>query len=150
MVTDVKVMKNFSLKVATITALAACLLAGCRVGPVYNRPAATAQAPPAAYKETPAQAADSGDWKVAQPQDAMLRGKWWEIYNQPELNDLEDKLNIDNQNIKVAFNNYMEARTLIAQARAQLYPTLTTAPSYTRNRSSANLGQAVGASSAGG
>jgi NodT family efflux transporter outer membrane factor (OMF) lipoprotein len=72
----------------------------------------------------------------------MLRGKWWEIYNQPELDDLEDKLNINNQNIKVYFENFMEARTLIAQARAQLYPTLTTTPSYQRSRSSANLGNA--------
>jgi NodT family efflux transporter outer membrane factor (OMF) lipoprotein len=128
--------------------MAALIFTGCRVGPAYHVPAATAQAPPAAYKETPS--TDNGDWKVAQPQDAMLRGKWWEIYHQPELNDLEDKLNIDNQNIKVYFNNFMEARTLIAQARAQLYPTLTTAPSYLRNRSSANLGSATGTSSAGG
>ena len=150
-VTDAHVMKSYRLKIAIIPAMAAIVFTGCRVGPAYHVPAATAQTPPATYKETPDQNPDStGDWKVAQPQDAMLRGKWWEIYNQPELNDLEDKLNIDNQNIKVAFNNYMEARTLIAQARAQLYPTLTTAPSYTRNRSSANLGQAVGASSAGG
>jgi NodT family efflux transporter outer membrane factor (OMF) lipoprotein len=142
-------MKNFNLKVATIPALATCLLAGCRVGPVYNRPAATAQAPPAAYKETPSQAQDSGDWKVAQPHDAMLRGKWWEIYNEPELNDLEETLNIDNQNIKEFFQNFMEARTLIAQARSQLYPTLGTTPSFTRSRSSANVG-GNGNSSAGG
>jgi len=102
------------------------------------------QAPPSAYKEAPAQAGDSGDWKVAQPQDAMLRGKWWEIYNQPELNDLEEKLNIDNQNIKIYFNNFMEARTLIAQAHAQLYPTLTTTPSYQRSRSSSNIGSSTG------
>jgi len=149
-VTDANVMKRYRLNIAIIPAMAAIVFTGCRVGPAYHVPAAASQAPPAAYKETPSQSADSGDWKVAQPQDAMLRGKWWEIYNQPELNDLEDKLNIDNQNIKVAFNNYMEARTLIAQARAQLYPTLTTAPSYARNKSSANLGQATGASSAGG
>lgn len=149
-VTDAHDMNSHRLKIAIIPAMAAILFTGCRVGPAYHVPAATAQAPPAAYKETPSQSADSGDWKVAQPQDAMLRGKWWEIYNQPELNDLEDKLNIDNQNIKVSFNNFMAARTLIAQAHAQLYPTLTTAPSYTRNRSSANLGKAIGASSAGG
>ena len=59
-----------------------------------------AQAPPATYKESPTQFPDADGWKVAQPQDAMLRGKWWEIYNDPELNALEDKLNIDNQTIK--------------------------------------------------
>jgi NodT family efflux transporter outer membrane factor (OMF) lipoprotein len=143
-------MKSFHLKVAMIPAMATCLLAGCRVGPVYNRPAASAQAPPAAYKETPSEAQDSGDWKVAQPQDAMLRGKWWEIYNEPELNDLEEKLNIDNQNIKQFFQNFMEARTLIAQARSQLYPTLSTAPSFTRSRASANLGNTANGNITGG
>jgi NodT family efflux transporter outer membrane factor (OMF) lipoprotein len=143
-------MKSFGLKVAVIPAMAACLLAGCRVGPVYNRPAASAQAPPAAYKETPSEAQDSGEWKVAQPQDAMLRGKWWEIYNEPELNDLEEKLNIDNQNIKEFFQNFMEARTLIGQARSQLYPTLSTAPSFTRSRASANLGNTASGNITGG
>jgi NodT family efflux transporter outer membrane factor (OMF) lipoprotein len=119
--------------------LAALLVAGCRVGPKYQQPPAMAQAPPAAYKETPAASSNAGDWKVAQPQDAMLHGKWWEIYNDPELNGLEDKLNIDNQNIKVYFANFMEARTLIAQARAQLFPTLTAAPSFNRSLSSGSL-----------
>ncbi len=64
----------------------------------------------------------------------MLHGKWWEIYNDPELNALEDKLKIDNQTIKQYFANFMEARTLIAQARAQLFPTLTAAPSFTRSQ----------------
>ena len=104
------------------------------------RSPATAQAPPATYKESPTQFQDADGWKVAQPQDAMLRGKWWEIYNDPELNALEDRLNIDNQNIKQFFENFMEARTLIAQARSQLFPTLTTAPSYSRSRTSSNLG----------
>jgi len=138
------------LKLALIPATATLVLAGCRVGPAYHVPAATAQAPPASYKETPSQTQDSGDWKVAQPQDAMLRGKWWEIYNEPELNDLEEKLNIDNQNIKVAFQNFMEARTLIAQARSQLYPTLGTTPSYTRSKSSANLGKEIAGSNGAG
>src|ERR1700677_5177148 len=143
-------MKTFNHKIAIITAMAACLLAGCRVGPVYHQPAATTQAPPAAYKETPTQAQDAGDWKVAQPQDAMLRGKWWEIYNEPELNDLEEKLTIDNQNIKEFFQNFMEARTLIAQARSQLYPTLGTGPSFTRSRASGNLGNTASGNITGG
>jgi NodT family efflux transporter outer membrane factor (OMF) lipoprotein len=125
---------------AIASALAATLLAGCRVGPKYQQPPAMAQAPPAVYKESPANFPDdAGTWKVAQPQDATLHGKWWEIYGDPELNALEEKLTIDNQNIKVYFANFMEARTLIAQARAQLYPTLTGAPSYTRSLSSGAL-----------
>src|ERR1700722_2645948 len=115
-------------------------IAGCRVGPVYQRPPALAQAPPATYKESPTQFPGSDAWKVAQPQDAMLHGKWWEIYNDPELNALEDRLNIDNQNIKQYFENFMEARTLIAQARSELYPTATIGASYSRSRSSSNLG----------
>lgn len=133
-------MTSLRFKAALIPATATLILAGCRVGPVYHQPTATAQAPPAAYKEAPTDTQEVGDWKVAQPQDAMLHGKWWEIYNEPELNDLEEKLNINNQNIKVYFNNFMEARTLIAQAHAQLYPTAAVGPSYSRNRSSANLG----------
>jgi NodT family efflux transporter outer membrane factor (OMF) lipoprotein len=110
------------------------------VGPKYHTPPAVAQAPPATYKESPTQFQDTDGWKVAQPQDAMLHGKWWEVYNDPELNTLEERLNIDNQNIKQFFANFMEARTLIAQARSQLYPTVSVGPSYQRAKSSANLG----------
>jgi len=109
------------------------------VGPKYHVPPATAQAPPVSYKESPTQFQDTDGWKVAQPQDAMLHGKWWEIYNDPELNALEEKLNIDNQNIKRYFDDFMEARTLIAQARAQLFPTLTAAPSFSRSKTSGSL-----------
>jgi NodT family efflux transporter outer membrane factor (OMF) lipoprotein len=91
------------------------------------------------YKESPTQFQDTDGWKVAQPQDAMLHGKWWEIYNDPELNALEEKLNIDNQNIKQFFENFMEARTLIAEARSQLYPTAGVSLGYQAARSSSNL-----------
>jgi NodT family efflux transporter outer membrane factor (OMF) lipoprotein len=138
-----KLMINFRLKAALCSAIPALFLTGCLVGPKYHVPPATAQAPPAAYKESPTQFQDTDGWKVALPQDAMLRGKWWEIYNDPELNTLEDQLNINNQNIKQFFENFMEARTLIAEARSQLYPTVTTAPSYSRSRSSSNLGSST-------
>jgi len=127
-----------------VGATAAVLLAGCRVGPKYQLPPATAQAPPATYKESPTQFPVADGWKVAQPGDAMLRGKWWEIYNDSELNTLEDQLNINNQTIKQFFYNFMEARTIIAQARAQLYPTVTAGPGYTRTKSSANLSNTSG------
>src|ERR1700758_559056 len=138
-------MKNQRLKVFFGRSLLAGLLAGCMVGPKSHQPAATVQPPPAAYKELPAENPPAGQWKVAQPQDALLHGKWWEIYNDPELNALEDQLNISNQNIKQSFENFMEARTLVAEARAQLYPSLTTAPSFRRSQSSANLKNNVGA-----
>jgi NodT family efflux transporter outer membrane factor (OMF) lipoprotein len=70
---------------------------------------------------------------VARPQDAMLRGPWWRIFKDPELNVLEDQLNINNQNIKQFFENFMEARALIAEANAQLYPTLTANASYAKS-----------------
>jgi NodT family efflux transporter outer membrane factor (OMF) lipoprotein len=80
----------------------------------------------------------------------MLHGKWWEVFNDPELNALEDQLNINNQNIKQAFENFMEARTLITQARSQLYPTVGTAPAYTRSHSSGNLTNNTAGSGTGG
>ena len=117
------------------------LLAGCNVGPRYLPPAITA---PPAFKESPTQFKESGGWTVAQPQDAALRGKWWEIYNEPELNALEDQLNIDNQNIRQAFENFMEARALVREARSQYFPTVGVGGSYTRSRSSSNVGSAAG------
>ncbi|MFC5865524.1 efflux transporter outer membrane subunit [Acidicapsa dinghuensis] len=144
-------MTRFQNKLALFPAAAAMILAGCRVGPPYQQPVATTQTPPPAYKESPDQHPEETQvWKTAQPQDAMLRGKWWEIYNEPELNDLEEKLIVNNQTIKQSFENYMAARTLIAQARAQLFPTLSTGPTWSRSRSSVNLGkETAGASGAG-
>ena len=69
----------------------------------------------------------------------MLRGNWWEVFHEPELNALEDQLNINNQNIKLYFENFMEARALIREARSQYFPTVSTGPSWKRSRSSANL-----------
>jgi NodT family efflux transporter outer membrane factor (OMF) lipoprotein len=147
-------MNNRRIKIKTLAsataAIAALSLAGCTVGPKYHAPTATVQPPPATYQESPAQFTNSGDWKVAEPQDAMLHGKWWEVYNDAELNALEDQLNVNNQNIKQAFENFMEARTLVAQARSQLFPTIGTTPSYTRSRTSANLSNASGGSGSGG
>jgi len=140
---------NVGLRILAGPAILAAVLAGCMVGPKYHPPAATVHPPPVSYKEVPAQSADTSEWKVGQPQDAMLRGKWWEIYNDPELNALEDQLSINNQNIKQFFENFMEARTLVAQARSQLYPTLGTTPSYQRSRSSSNVGTVVTGSSGG-
>ena len=62
------------------------------------------------YKESTVNFHDADGWKVASPQDAMLRGNWWEVFNDPELNALEDQLNINNENLKVYFQNYMAAR----------------------------------------
>ena len=132
-------MINVRLRLASGSAMTMLLLTGCMVGPKYHVPPATATAPPADYKESTTQFHDTDGWKVAQPQDAMLHGKWWEIYNDPELNALEEKLNIDNQNIRQFFENFLEARTLITQARSQLYPTVGVTLSYSAARTSTNL-----------
>src|ERR1700728_1163236 len=113
-------------------------LPGCVVGPKYHPPAPPPPAP--VYKESPAQFKDAGDWTVAQPADAKLRGKWWEIFNDPELNALEDELDINNQNIKQYFENFMEARAVVREARSQYFPTLSVVPSVNHARASANLG----------
>ena len=115
----------------------AATLSGCNVGPKYVPPAA-ATAPPV-YKESPTEFKETGDWTVAKPGDAMLRGNWWEIYQDPDLNALEAQLNIDNQNIRQAFENFMEARALVREARAQYFPTATIGGSYSRTQSSSNL-----------
>lgn len=117
---------------------------GCMVGPKYQRPAVVA---PPAFKEVPPQeSADGTLWKVAKPMDEASRGRWWEIYEEPELNDLENRLNSSNQTIAQFYQNYVAAKALVRQARSNLYPTLTAGPSYARGRSSANLGEAQGPS----
>src|SRR5580704_10247370 len=121
-------------RMACAAALCLCLLSGCNVGPRHVPPAAPTapafkEAAPAAYSAAP-----PGTWQPAQPQDAVLKGKWWEMFNEPELNALEDRLNIDNQNIAQYFQNFMAARAQVREARAGYFPTLTVVPSYTRTR----------------
>lgn len=115
------------------------ILGGCRVGPKYvapNMPAPPAfkEAGPDAYKNAP-----PGTWQPATPSDAMLKGKWWEVFNEPELNALEEQLDINNNNIAEYFENFMAARTIVRQSHAQLWPTLVTDPSYTRTKSASAL-----------
>jgi len=116
-----KMLTRELLKSALIRLCAAALLLilpGCVVGPKYHPPAPP-QAPAVVYKESPANSNDSGDWTVAQPADAKLRGKWWEIFNDPDLNALEEQLDINNQNIKQFFENFMAARAIVREARTQ-------------------------------
>jgi len=115
------------------------LLGGCRVGPKYVAP--NAPAPPA-FKESSPDAyaqAPAGTWQPANPQDAALKGKWWEMFHEPELNALEEQLDINNQNIAEYFQNFMAARDLVREARASYYPTLTADPSFTRQRTPSTL-----------
>lgn len=118
--------------------LVLCTLPACLLGPKYHAPSAPTPAAPN-YKESSVNFQDAQGWKVARPKETMLRGKWWEIFNDPELNSLEDQLNINNQNIKQYFQNLMEARALIREAHAQYWPTITTSPSWQRSHASGNL-----------
>jgi NodT family efflux transporter outer membrane factor (OMF) lipoprotein len=131
--------------------LLSAMLTGCTVGPKYHPPVIQ---PPPAYKETPPASPsastpqpqdnqENGTWTVAQPSDAKIRGDWWAIFNEPELNDLEGQLNINNENLKLFFENFMEARALVREARALYFPTVSFGPSYSRSRSSGNLGSAT-------
>jgi NodT family efflux transporter outer membrane factor (OMF) lipoprotein len=114
------------------------VMTGCTVGPRYHPPTPTAVTAPN-YKESTVNFQDTEGWKVASPQDAMIRGKWWEVFHEAELNALEEQLDVNNENIKIAFQNFMEARALIAEARSQYWPTITAGPSWNRSKSSGNL-----------
>lgn len=130
-------MKPTSKMRAAIALLStALLLQGCVVGPKYHRATVTT---PGTFKEvTPDDLKNMDGWKVAQPQDAALHGKWWEIFGDPQLNALEEQVNISNQNVAAAFANFMAARALVREARAQYFPTLGVTLSATRQRTASN------------
>ncbi|HEY5292169.1 MAG TPA: efflux transporter outer membrane subunit [Burkholderiales bacterium] len=108
-------------------ALAAALLAGCSVGPDYVRPAVET---PAAYKE-------AGNWKPAEPRDDVNRGKWWEVFNDPLLDQLQAQVDISNQNLAKAEAQFRQALALLQSVRAGYYPAVTGGVSTTRSRASA-------------
>jgi NodT family efflux transporter outer membrane factor (OMF) lipoprotein len=123
-------------------ALLLCTLPACLLGPKYHPPNGPTPTAPN-YQESTVNFQNTQGWKVASPQDSMLRGKWWEIFNDPELNALEEQLNINNQNIKEYFENLMEARAIISEAHAQYWPTVTVSPSWSRQRTSNTLTNAT-------
>lgn len=109
--------------------VALSVLCGCSVGPRYSRPPVPA---PPEFKETPP------NWKVAQPSDQLLRGNWWEIYQDPQLNALEEKINVSNQSLKASQAQFDQARALLRYYHADLYPTINAGASATRERFSRN------------
>jgi len=100
---------------------------GCMIGPKYSRPSAPT---PAAFREAPPEG-----WKEAQPDDGKIKGKWWEIYNEPDLNALEEQVSISNQNVLAAEAQFRAARDAVRIARANLFPTVGASPSITNSRS---------------
>jgi len=123
--------RRFHLVVVLALAGIMMLAGGCAVGPNYRRPAATA---PQVFKEPPPEG-----WKEAQPNAGTIRGKWWEIYNDPQLNALEEQVSISNQNVLAAAAQYREARDAVRIARSGLFPTATTSPAVTNQRTPATL-----------
>ena len=110
------------------------LLSGCMVGPKYVKPAAPL-AP--TFKETTDWKEGDG-WKIAKPEDALLRDKWWELYGDATLNELEEQVEPSNQTLKIAEANFRQARTAIRFNRAAEAPTIGTSPSISAIRQSAN------------
>ncbi len=122
-----------------LMALATLILPGCNVGPKYSRPSVQI---PAAFKE-------SDGWKVAQPKDNVARGRWWEVFNDSELNSLESQVNVSNQNVKAAVASFFQARALVKQARSQYYPTITASPSVNHSKLSSSGNTFVGSTGPG-
>lgn len=136
---------RLSSLIAGFAVLAA--LSGCKpVGPNYTRPGNTApEANAAGYKETGAPSVvvpppnpNGGTWKPATPSDGMLKGKWWETYNDPQLNKFEERVASDNVNVKQAAENYLAARDQVLSARSNLYPRLGLNPGFTHYKNSSN------------
>jgi NodT family efflux transporter outer membrane factor (OMF) lipoprotein len=105
-------------------------VASCAVGPDYVRPTAPV---PESFKEMKG-------WKVAEPRDEIVRGRWWEIYNDPQLNTLEEQVNISNQNIAIAEANFRLASATVRSAQSLFFPLITTNPSAIRSLRSQSLG----------
>ena len=133
-------MRRSADRAAKLAALAALVAAavGCKpVGPNYQRPAYT---PTPLYKETgaatvvvPPPAPDGGAWKPATPSDGMLRGKWWEVFGDPKLNQLEERIATNNLAVRQAMDIYMAAREQVRVAQSAFSPTLSAGPSFTHN-----------------
>ena len=116
----------------------ALLLGGCAIGPDYQRPELS----------TPAQFKQIEGWTQAQPNDALERGSWWQLYGDAELNALVERLNISNQNLAASEAQYRQARALVRGARAGFYPSLSSGAGA--SRSGQGAGSINNTSSAGG
>ncbi len=126
-------MKRALFLAATLPVL---LLAGCMVGPNYKRPAAIV-AP--AFKEAPPASSGASDgWAPGDPQDAKLKGDWWTMFDDPQLNALEPQVDTANQTLKAAEANFRAARAAIGYSRSYEAPTIGVGPSIGTVRDSAN------------
>ncbi|HZO23648.1 MAG TPA: efflux transporter outer membrane subunit [Steroidobacteraceae bacterium] len=101
-----------------------CTLAACSVGPDYKRPKVDT---PPAFKE-------AEGWKVAEPNDTAPKGNWWDVYNDPALDNLVKQVQVSNQNVMVAEAQYRQALALVSQARANYFPLITADASSLRSQ----------------
>ncbi len=116
----------------TVVALVLGLLSACNPAPKYAKPPAQT---PTAFKEAiPQEYKEGTGWKLAQPGDDKIRGNWWEMYNDPQLNALEEQVHISNQTIAGAEANFRVARSLVLSGRASLFPVVTASAQYTNSR----------------
>ncbi|MDR5771548.1 MULTISPECIES: efflux transporter outer membrane subunit [unclassified Caballeronia] len=126
----------------SLAAVLALMLSGCAVGPDYSKPDV---AMPVAYKTAePADAPVHADtlpqnWKAAQPADARQRAPWWEIYGDPQLNALEERVASANQTVAAASARFRGARAAVAQARSAYFPTVTANAAFNQSRASSNI-----------
>ncbi len=107
--------------------LAASLLSACSLAPAYKPPAT----------EQVASSKEAGDWMPARPADAGSRGLWWEIFEDPTLNELETRLNATNPDLQAAVARFEQARAIARQEISNEFPTLGLGASAARSRSSA-------------
>jgi NodT family efflux transporter outer membrane factor (OMF) lipoprotein len=111
-------------------------LTACTVGPDYVKPTTEI---PVSYKE-------AGGWKMAEPKDHLIRGAWWKAFKDPELDALEEQVNVSNQSIAAAEAQFRQALALVRVTRAAYFPTVTTSPAFARSLRSSNSGSSTGSS----
>ena len=114
------------LPISISLGLAVLGLAGCAVGPDYQRPVVEAPA----FKE-------AGTWKLAEPADQFQRGKWWEAYGDPVLNGLEDRIEVSSNTLHIAEAQYRQAQAAATIASSALFPSINATGSAVRSRTSA-------------
>ena len=124
---------------ATVTglcAIALLILSGCAVGPNYKRPSVPST--PEFKEPGPESFKEMAGWKTAQPSDQALRGKWWELFQDPQLTALEEQVDGANQTLKQAEASFQAARSAIRVSRSNQAPTITAGPSVGAERLSVN------------
>src|ERR1035437_1099907 len=127
------------IRMTVVALVCLVLFAGCSSAPKYAKPIIQT---PVAFKEMPPeQFKETEGWKTAEPKDDLIRGQWWEMFHEPELNAFESQVANSNQSVAAALANFLVARVVVKQARSQYFPTVSASPSVTRARQSSVAAQ---------